>query len=149
MERIKVNLPEKFSFSTNLTVRITDLNYGGHVGNDAFLSLVHEARQQFLGYFGYAELSFAGVGLIMADVAIEYKQELNYGDVLKISVAAAGFDRIGFDLFYLLEVIKPEGNSIAGKAKTGMICYDYSLKKKVAVPAEAIEKFTTPASVND
>ncbi len=59
MERIKIQLPEKFSFSTTIKIRITDLNYGGHVGNDVFLSLIHEARQQFLIAHGYSELSFA------------------------------------------------------------------------------------------
>jgi acyl-CoA thioesterase FadM len=70
MERIKINLPEAFSFSTNIPVRITDLNYGGHVGNDAFLSLLHEARMQFLQQFGYSEMNVEGVGLIMSDVGI-------------------------------------------------------------------------------
>jgi acyl-CoA thioester hydrolase len=140
MERVKVNLPEKFDFSTTIRIRITDLNYGGHVGNDSFLSLVHEARQQFLYHFGYAELAFAGVGLIMADVAIEYKQELNYGDEVKISVAAAGFDRLGFDLYYLLEIVSETATKVAGKVKTGMICYDYAAKKTVSVPAEARQK---------
>ena len=33
MGRVKLELPETFSFSTELTVRVTDLNYGGHLGN--------------------------------------------------------------------------------------------------------------------
>ena len=104
MERIKLNLPEQFLFSTNIAVRITDINYGGHVGNDSFLSLIHEARQQFLNYYQYSEMNFAGTSLIMADVAVEYKKELSYGDVVKISVTAIGFDKLGFDIFYLLEL---------------------------------------------
>jgi len=140
MERVRVNLPEKFSFSTRIRIRITDLNYGGHVGNDSFLSLVHEARQQFLNHLGFSELEFAGAGLIMADVAIEYKHELNYGDEILVSVSAGGFDRLGFDIYYLLELVTPSGNKIAGKVKTGMLCYDYSAKKKVPVPVAAMEK---------
>jgi acyl-CoA thioester hydrolase len=140
MERIKINLPENFTFSTTLAVRITDLNYGGHVGNDSFFSLIHEARLQFLKYHGYSELSFAGMGLIMADAAIEFKKELNYGDTIKISVTADEFDKLGFDLYYLLEV-KVDGKMvIAGKAKTGMRCFDYANKKSVSVPQEAITK---------
>ena len=142
MDRIKLTLPESFSFSTIIRVRITDLNYGGHVGNDSFLSLIHEARQQFLISYGYSELNFAGASLIMADVGIEYRAELNYGDEVKISVAATGFDKIGFDIFYLLEVMKEDKMIIAGKVKTGMICYDYSAKKKVAIPLDAIAKFS-------
>ena len=141
MERIKINLPETFSFSTNISVRITDLNYGGHVGNDAFLSLLHEARMQYLHQFGYSEMNVEGVGLIMSDVGIEYKRELAYGDVVKISVAATEFDRLGFDLFYLIELIVEDGeNLLAGKAKTGMLCFDYTTKKKASIPSQAIEK---------
>lgn len=142
MDRIKVALPEKFVFSTILSIRITDLNYGGHVGNDVFLSLIHEARQQFLLHFGYSELNFAGTGLMMADSAIEYKRELVYGNTVRIKVGASGFDKIGFDLFYLIEVKIGEEWITAGKVKTGMICYDYAAGKKAPVPEEALEKFT-------
>jgi len=34
MARIKILLPEHFSFSCSIPIRITDLNYGNHVGND-------------------------------------------------------------------------------------------------------------------
>lgn len=140
MNRVKIELPAIFRFSTELTIRVTDLNYGGHVGNDSFLALIQEARQQFLRSHGYEELSIAGFGLIMADVAIEFKKELNYGDVVKISVAADGFDKLGFDLFYLLEVVSGEPAALAGKAKTGMICFDYVKKQKVALPLTVIEE---------
>ena len=140
MERIKINLPENFSFSTSINIRITDINYGGHVGNDSFLSLIHEARQQFLNHHGYSELDFAGAALIMTDVAVEYKQELSYGDIVIISVTAKGFDRLGFDIFYKLEIAVDGKKMLAGKAKTGMLCFDYTNKKKVPIPVEAIKK---------
>src|SRR5678815_3430074 len=108
MERIKIKLPLQFNFSTNIKIRITDLNYGGHVGNDSFLSLIHEAREQFLNHFGYSELKIENVSLIMTDAAIEFKKELNYGDAIKISVAANNFDKYGFDIFYKLEMISGE-----------------------------------------
>lgn len=140
MERIKVSLPASFHFSTTLQIRITDVNYGDHVGNDVFLSLAHEARLQFLQHYGYTELDFEGAGLIMADAAIEYKRELNYGDKVKISVAATSFDKLGFDIFYKIEVKTGEEWQLASKIKTGMVCFDYTAKKKVSVPAKAIAK---------
>jgi acyl-CoA thioester hydrolase len=142
MNRIKIDLPENFVFSTIISIRVTDLNYGGHVGNDSFLSLIHEARQQFLLSHGYKELAIAGIGLIMADVAIEFKKELNHRDQVKISVAAGGFDKLGFDIFYKLELVHNEELLLAGKAKTGMMCYDYAQKKKMAVPDEVIRKLS-------
>ena len=140
MERIKIDLPTNFAFAAALTIRVTDLNYGGHVGNDSFLSLIHEARQQFLLHHGYSELNLAGTGVIMSDAAIEFKKELNYGDVVKIHVAAAGFDKFGFDLFYKMDIVNGTETILAGKAKTGMLCYDYTNKKLAPVPAEVKEK---------
>ncbi len=144
MERIKLQLSHQFLFTTNLNIRITDINYGGHVGNDTFLSLIHEARQQFLKHYSYSELNFAGVGLIMVDAAIEYKKELNYGETVKISVAALNFNKIGFDMHYLLEVDNKGIYTVAAKAKTGMLCYNYDLKKKMPVPEEVLQKFAIP-----
>jgi acyl-CoA thioester hydrolase len=140
MPKTKLLLPEHFSFSVEIPVRITDLNYGGHVGNDSVLSLIHEIRVQFLQHHGYGELDIAGVGLIMADVTIEFKSELFYGDVLRASVAAAEFSRVGFELYYKLEKKSGEKMVPVAFARTGMICYDYAQKKIVSVPKEVCTK---------
>ncbi|HEX7847664.1 MAG TPA: thioesterase family protein [Chitinophagaceae bacterium] len=143
MARIKLSLPGNFSFSTSIPIRITDLNYGNHVGNDAVLSIIHEARMQFLGHFGYTEMDFAGVGMIMSDVAIEFKNELFYGDILIASVVATEFSKAGFDLYYKLEKETNGKRILVAAAKTGMVCYDYDLKKIVAVPEEAKTKISS------
>ena len=134
MARIKVELPATFSFSTSIPIRITDLNYGGHVGNDTILSLIHEGRVQYLQQFGLEELKFAGVGLIMSDVAIEFKNECFHGDVVQVWVTASDFTKVSFDVYYKLE--KTNGDTIepVAFAKTGMICFDYPKKKVVAIP---------------
>ncbi len=136
MPKTKLLLPAHFPFNVEIPVRITDLNYGGHVGNDSILSLIHEIRVQFLRHHGYGELNIAGVGLIMADVTIEFKSELFYGDSLWASVAAAEFSRVGFELYYRLEKKSGEKMVPVAFARTAMICYDYSLKKIVSVPKE-------------
>lgn len=142
MNRIKINLPKLFSFVTSIKIRITDLNYGGHVGNDRILALLQEARQEYLLQFGYGELDFEGLGLIMADVAIEYKSEIKYGHTIAVSVQAADFDKLGFDLFYKMEIIAETENILAAKAKTGMVCYDYQTKKKTNIPEAALLKMS-------
>lgn len=137
MSRIKIAFPENVSYTATIPVRITDLNYGNHVGNDAVLSMIHEARMQFLTHFGFTELNCAGVGLIMSDVGIEFKKEIFYGDTLSVQIAAVNFTSVGFDLFYRL--LNKE-NIVVALAKTGMICYNYEAKKIAAVPAEVKEK---------
>jgi YbgC/YbaW family acyl-CoA thioester hydrolase len=142
MSRIKISLPQNFTFFTTIPVRITDVNYGGHVGNDSILSIIHEARVQFLAYFGYTEMNVSGVGLIMSDVGIEFKNELFYGQQLKVFVNADDLSRAGFNLYYKMIVETTEKESVIAVAKTGMVCFDYDRKKVVALPDAVKEAFT-------
>lgn len=139
MPRIQITLPGHFSFSTQVPIRITDLNYGNHVGNDTILSLVHEARVQYLQSMGFSELDAGGTGLIMNAAAIQYKAEVYYGEVLKISVAPSELSASGFNLYYLLE--NSAGKQVA-IAQTGMVCYNYELKK-ISRMSEALKNGLT------
>ena len=136
--RIKIQLPEHFNFSTNIPIRITDVNYGGHVGNDSVLSLIHEARMHYLEHIQYTELKFEGVSLIMGDAIIEFKSELFYGEQLKVYVAVNNISKVSFDIYYKL--VKGNDETVIALAKTGMVCYDYSKKKVVSVPDAARKK---------
>lgn len=135
MARLKIEMPEEFLFSTVIKIRINDINYGGHLGNDSLLSIIHEARLQFLNNFSYSETEIEGTALIMADSAIIYKSEGFYGDELLIKVQAADFSRNGFDLFYNI-LNKVSGKQVA-VAKTGMVFFDYTTRTVKEVP----EKF--------
>ena len=103
---------------------------------------------QFLRHLGYTEMQFAGAGMIMSEVSIEFTNELFYGDTVIASVTTTQISKMGFTLFYKLEkdilrsFNKPgtqEGKKVlVAVAKTGMICYDYEKKKIVPVPEEAV-----------
>lgn len=139
MARIRISFPDTPCFVCSIPVRITDINYGGHVGNDRLLSLIHEARICWLQQFGYTEMDVAGCGLIMADAGIEFKAEIFYGDQIQVSVAVGEISRIGFDLYYRVEKKSGTALQVAALAKTGMICYDYTAKKIVPIP-EALQQ---------
>ncbi|RDC61628.1 acyl-CoA thioesterase [Adhaeribacter pallidiroseus] len=137
MARIKIELPENYVFSTTIKVRVSDINYGGHLGNDALLSILHDARLQYLQSLGYTELAFGSSSLIMADVAIEYKGEGFLGDTLFIQMAPADFNKYGFDLLYR---VTNQDNKPVAHAKTGMLCFNYTTRKVVSVPLEVRAK---------
>ncbi|AMR28055.1 esterase [Hymenobacter psoromatis] len=138
MPRVKVSLPASFGFAVTIPVRITDLNYGAHLGNDALLSLLHEARVQFLAHLGAAEFDPASqLGFILVDVAIEYKAEAFYGDVLTIELAANDPNKYGFDIVY--HVKNQTGKEIA-RAKTGMLCFNYNTRKLRSLPSPLAAK---------
>lgn len=142
MPRIEVEIPAHTHFETQIPIRITDLNYGAHLGNDALLSILHEARVQLLVHFGYSELELGGASLIMADVAIAYKGEGFYGDVLTLKLAINDLSKYGFDITY--HVLNQHGKEVA-RAKTGMLCFNYTERKLMSLPAEVKARFETKA----
>jgi acyl-CoA thioesterase FadM len=137
MARIKLAMPEEFRFVTELEVRIGDINYGNHLGHDALISLLHEARVRFLASFGWTELNCGGKGLILNDLAVVYKSDSFYGDQLKIKVEPVDIQPAGFDLCYRVE--QALNGTLIAEAKTGMIAFDYSLRK-VSVLPESVSK---------
>lgn len=140
MARIKLNLPEYFSFNTEIKVRITDLNYGGHVGNDTVLGLMHESRVQYLNHLGYDNEvdAIGGFGLIQTDAAIVYKSETFYGEILLVEIAVEDFSKYGFDIVYKLS--NAANDREVARGKTGMICFDYASRSIVTLSEEFKKK---------
>ena len=81
---MKIEMPDKLAFSTEIEVRVTDLNYGNHLANQQFLAYAQEARVRFFATYGFTELDFGGVSLIQADAAITFKGEGHLGDVVQV-----------------------------------------------------------------
>jgi YbgC/YbaW family acyl-CoA thioester hydrolase len=134
--RVKIAFPKGSPLSSlRIPVRIGDINYGGHVGNDAILSIIHEARMQWLAAAGFTELEVGGHGLIMADVMIAYKGESFYGDVLAVSLYLNELTGHSFDLLYRITTIRDGKEVVVAEAKTGMVCFDYDNRKIVQIGA--------------
>lgn len=140
MARIEIQLPEKFIFQTDIAVRVSDLNYGNHVGNDSILTLMQEARTMFYQSMGFeSEVKLEGsIGQIVSDAAIVYLTESFLGDILHIEIAFGDLNKYGFDLFYRIT------NKVTGKdvshGKTGIICFNYEKRKIASIPEKLIEK---------
>ena len=143
MGRVKLELPDNFRFSTEIQVRIDDINYGGHLGNDSVLSLVHEARVRFLNHYSYTEADIEGVGIIMTDAVMIYKSEGFYGKVLRVDVDVRDLTRVGCD--FIFRLINKEDDTEIARAKTGVVFYDYNEKKVMSVPEKFKELFSNTA----
>ncbi len=137
MARIKLPLPAAFPFSTEIPLRITDINYGGHLGNDAVLAIVQEARVRFLSSHGFSEMDAGGAGIIMVDAVVLYRSEAFYGDVLVVEVAVADLTAAGCDFVFRVTG-RSTGKEVA-RAKTGVAFFDYRSRSVVSVP-EAFRK---------
>ena len=132
MARAKIELPDHFLFSTEIEIRISDINYGGHLGNDSLLSIIQEARLRFLKHFGFSEKNVSGYGIIMADAVIIYKSQAYYGDILKIEITVDDFSKQAFDMLYRISK-NPAGKEVA-RAKTRIALFDYQKNRIVSIP---------------
>jgi len=132
MTRVKITLPEKFIFNTELPVRITDINYGGHLGNDSVLSIAHEARIRFFSKHGFTEKDVGGAGIIMVDAEVQYKAEGFYGDVLTIEVGIKDITKTSCDIVY--QLTNKETEKVIATVKTGIVFWDYKERKVMPVP---------------
>ena len=132
MARIKLELPTTFLFQTDIPVRIGDINYGGHLGNDSVLSIVHEARVRFLQSLGYSEQDIEGCAILMTDAVIVYQSEGFYGDILTVDVAVADMKSTVCDIVFRLTNAK-SGKEVA-RAKTGIVFADPAARRIVAIP---------------
>ena len=132
MARIAIELPAALPFRTEIDVRVTDLNYGAHLGNDAMLGLIHEARWRFLRHHGLSERDAAGTQLILADVAIVYRAEVFAGERLRFEVGIGDLARVSCDLCY--RVVRTEDERVVAVAKTGLVFLDPGTRRPVEVP---------------
>jgi len=130
--RVKLKIPSFFHFQTLLTIRVSDLNYGGHLGNDSFLALAHESRVQFFKSINMTERDFFNRSLIMSDSIVIYKSQGFLGDEVIIKISITNCRTHGFQLFYLFQK-KEDGVDLA-HIQTSMVFYDYKEGKITSFP---------------
>ncbi|MFH2091235.1 MAG: thioesterase family protein [Pseudomonadota bacterium] len=132
MTRLKINMPDEFNYTTQINIRICDINYGNHVGHDAFISILHEARVRFLDHLGYTEKNIEGKGIVISDLAVIYKSQSFHGDILNVEMRFADFNKYGCDLFY--RVSHAKNKTLILEAKTGLVFFDYIKNKITDIP---------------
>ncbi|HNC52368.1 MAG TPA: thioesterase family protein [Accumulibacter sp.] len=142
MPRIQIDLPESFVFSTEIPLYLSHINYGGHLDNAAVLAVVSEARARFFQTLGYRELDVEGLGIIVADAALQYRSEAFHGEVMVVRMSASDFGSKGCDLPWCM-LDKASGREVA-RGKTGIVFFDYAARKVARVP----EKFRLRASAS-
>ena len=138
MARVKLDLPNDFLFSTELDVRVSDINYGNHVGNDRMVSLLHEARLRFLRSHDFGEFNIAGLGIMVTDVVVSFLAESFVGEHLTIHVGLTDFNKYGCDVYYRIE--NHAQDKVVAKAKTGIVFFDYDERKIARIPKVFLER---------
>ncbi len=123
-----------FKFTLAYSVRVVDVNYGGHVANSAVLNFFQDARIAYLRNLGnYSELDIGGqCGIILPEAHVRPLAEMFLGDELFIGARVMNIGRSSFAMAYRIErdvVVTVEG-------ETALVCFDYQKRKPRRLDAE-------------
>ena len=121
-----------------IEVRIGDINYGGHLGNDKALLVFHDARIRYFAAIGCNEHDIGGPGIIMRDAHVTFRKEVFLQDVLIVDV---GIDDVGGTSFNMIYTVRRESDdAVVFTGSTGLVALDYSSRKPVRIPETFIAK---------
>jgi acyl-CoA thioester hydrolase len=123
------------NFRTKFTVRIGDINYGGHLGNEKALLLFHDARIRFFESMGYSELNIgSGIGIILSEAKVKYKKEVFLHDELDVMISIDNISTSAFTIIY--NVMRESDGAEVIWGSTQIVAYNYSQKKVAKLPDE-------------
>ena len=140
MARLILTFPEdQYYYTTLLTVRVTDINAGNHLGNDSMISMISEARARFLFEYGVSETEGNGTGIIVTDLATTYRAEAHARDQLLFEVGVMDFNKYGGDIIF--RVTRPKDKTLVAMAKQGFVFFNYKTSQVVVMPDDFRTKF--------
>lgn len=121
------------AFERDYVVRISDINYGGHMGNEVALLVFQDARIAFLKTLGFGERDVGdGLGLILVEATVRYAREVFLEDRLATRVTADAIRRSSFDLVY--EVRREADGEEVFSGRTRLLPFDYGARKVRPLP---------------
>ncbi|MCZ8344585.1 MAG: thioesterase family protein [Leptospira sp.] len=132
MSRLELKIPEAEIYSSQIQVRISDINFAGHLAHDAILSLVHQIRAEFFFKNGWTEVDVEGKGIVISDVGIVYKSEAFFPDILFARMFVHDISKKSLDFYY--QLLHSETKKEVAVAKTGIVFFDYSIRKPCLIP---------------
>ena len=96
------------------------------------LTLVSDARARYFQSLGSTEMNVEGVGIVVADAAVQYRSEAFHGEIMVVYKAAADFNKYGCDVLWRMDD-KVSAREVT-RGKTGIVFFNYGARKVVPAP---------------
>lgn len=135
MERVQLEFPAQATMHRHaLTVRIGDMNYAHHLGHDALVSLLHEARIAALASLGMTEWDMAGYPSVIADLAVQYQGEASWPEALvaETAIPEPAADSKRLTIYHRL--VREYDSQLIATARLTLMVVDPSSGRPVALP---------------
>ena len=127
----------RFPFSTIMPVRITDINYGMHLGHIATAGIFHNARVLFMTTNGFEDMNIDGVGLILLNSQYSFKSEATFNTNLLVNVAVDNISKLKFNFIY--QALNHNTGVVISEGREEFSCFDYTKRKITRIPARFLE----------
>ena len=140
MPRIELKEQEIYEFQSSIQVRPQDINYAGHMGNDNLISMVGDARARLFHSLGISEMDLGDskTGIIITDLAVNYRGETFMFDELLIETHLGEFVQKGFRMFH--RILKD--SKLIALVETSFVAYSYEAKKTVPLPPSFLKRLS-------
>jgi acyl-CoA thioester hydrolase len=125
--------PELFRHAMSMNVRFADLDALGHVNHAKYLTYMEQARMAYATDVWGWNGDMDKLGMIVARVAVDYRQPLFFNDSLQVMTRCARLGNKSFDLAYLIIRV---GDEIVATGLTSMVAYDYTISATIPFPIE-------------
>ncbi|MDH2296579.1 acyl-CoA thioesterase [Cobetia sp. 29-18-1] len=146
MDRIRLEFPvSRLVHRHPMTIRVSDINYGQHLGHDSVVSLAHEARGQAWQALGFPEWNIDGLMSIVADLAVQYQGEGRLGDALVVETAIDSVSGKGLGVHHRL--LRISDDTVLATLRVGLVfAGEQGLAEPSARASVAIEQAVSAMS---
>jgi 4-hydroxybenzoyl-CoA thioesterase len=125
---------------SRIEVRVGDINYGNHMGNDKALLVFHDARIRYFEKLGFTEHDIGGSGIIMRDAHVAFRKEVFLHDTLLVDV---GIDEVTATSFNMIYTVRREADeAVVFTGSTCLVSFDYQTRRPVKVPDDFLTKIS-------
>ncbi len=121
-------------FQTEVLIQVSDINYGGHLGNDRFLSVAQEVRVRWLRSHGWSEkdIDSSGAGFLVTEAHLEYHEEVFLGQTLVCKLLVGKCSKCSCELHY--DFFEKESQKKVSTIYTKIAFFNYSTRKISKTP---------------
>lgn len=128
-------------FTDNLTVRINDINFGGHLGHVEFIHLLHQVRVRYLHQYSLSETDMLGQGLVMRHMDVTYLSPAYVHDQLQFLLTVS-VNKARFQFDYQVNNLTRDNKM--GQASLQMVLIDLQTGRPVRVGHQLLESISNP-----
>ncbi len=123
----------------SLEVKIGDISYGNHMGNDKALLFCQDARIKLFQSLGFEELNIGDqTGIVVCEAHTYYLKEVFLYDILDAKVFIDEITSKSFNLNY--EFVRQSDQQAVIKASTKILAFNYEKKKVARIPEVFMNK---------